>query len=84
MLRTTQTANSLYFKIIKGGSLLPSFKIMKGKYERKDGTRFDVIQGKKGLDRADEKGLGKYRMFEPVTEVQLKKELTAKEITRIQ
>jgi hypothetical protein len=57
---------------------------MKGKYERKDGTRFDVIQGKKGLDRADEKGLGKYRMFEPVTEVQLKKELTAKEITRIQ
>jgi len=57
---------------------------MTGKYERQDGTRFDVIpMPRSGLQRADEKQYG-YRPFYPVTEEQLEQEIKKGDIKKIE
>ena len=57
---------------------------MIGKYERTDGTRFDVIYGRNGsYQRGDEKSIGKNRLFVPVTKEEIQKELKDKLITKI-
>lgn len=57
---------------------------MIGKYERKDGTRFDVIpMPRSGLQRADEKQYG-YRPFYPVTEEELEQEIKKGDIKKIE
>jgi hypothetical protein len=57
---------------------------MTGKYQRKDGTIFDVIYSHKdGLQRANEGKIGHNRLFVPVTEEELKAELDRKEIEKI-
>lgn len=57
---------------------------MIGKYERKDGTRFDVIpMHRSGIQRADEKNYG-YRPFFPVTEEQLEQEIKKGDIKKIE
>lgn len=57
---------------------------MVGKYQRKDGTVFDVIYGhKNSLQRANMAMVGKNRLFVPVTEAELQKELENKEITKV-
>jgi hypothetical protein len=56
---------------------------MIGKYQRKDGTKFDVIySAKEGYQRCDEKKFG-YRLFAPITEEVLNKELESKEIKKL-
>ncbi len=55
-----------------------------GKYERKDGTRFDVIYAQKeGLQSANESNGLKNRLFSPITVDELEKELKDKLITKI-
>lgn len=56
---------------------------MIGKYERKDGTRFDVIpMPRGGLQRANEKQYG-YRPFYPVTKEELEEEISKGLIAKI-
>jgi hypothetical protein len=57
---------------------------MIGKYERSDGTRFDVIHGRNGTyQRGDEKSIGKNRLFVPVIKAEIEQELKDKLITKI-
>ena len=57
---------------------------MIGKYETKDGTRFDVIHGRNGnYQRGNESNGLKNRLFVPVTKAELENELKAKLITKL-
>lgn len=58
---------------------------MIGKYERKDGTRFDVIPlHRNGLQRAKESNGLKNRLFSPVTKEELEKEIKKGDIKKIE
>lgn len=58
---------------------------MIGKYERKDGTRFDVIPlHRNSFQRADESSGLKNRLFSPVTQEELEHEIKNKDIKKIE
>lgn len=56
---------------------------MTGRYKRKDGTEFDVIQGKKGLEAGNVSTIGRNRLFFPVTKQDLEADLTLNLIEKI-